>query len=135
LDGIGCTEDLANINVIAILIDLRVVMVEDGVVGTRGRRDGVARVAGYNGVGGQTVFFRGGSEAQDGPDGEIGAGSIELACIERGELEGGDVVLARNLVAVVAVFDSVSLGTVSSDDGTSTESNEGNYREKVCKHG
>lgn len=81
LYGIGCTEDLnetkiirsgqgktsgtnlANINVVAILIDLRVVMVEDGVVGARGRRDGVARVAGYNGVGGYAILIRGGGEA------------------------------------------------------------------------
>lgn len=38
-------------------------MVQDGIVGTRGRRDGVARVSGYNGVGGLTVFIRGGGEA------------------------------------------------------------------------
>jgi len=85
----GIDSDLANINILTCIIDLRVVMVQDGVIGTSRGGDGIASVALLDCVGGLAVFCGSGAEAEDGTDGKICAGRIVFAGVEGRELEPG----------------------------------------------
>jgi len=56
LDDLGSAKDLANINVGAVTVDLRVVHLENGGVDTSGARDGCASIIGLDNVSGHAVL-------------------------------------------------------------------------------
>lgn len=88
----SCAENLADIDILTLSVDLGVVMVEDGRVGTSGRGDGVTSVAGLDSVGGLAVLGGGSRETEGGADSKVGAVGVVFASVEGGELEGGDFV-------------------------------------------
>jgi len=81
-----------------------------------------------DGVSCLAVLRGGGAEAENGADGEIGAGGVVFASVESGELEGGNVVVSRDQVAVVACLDGVGSGTVVGEDRAGKESDEDGCR-------
>jgi len=82
---------LANVNIRTTRINLWIVMVENGIIGTCGGGYGVASVAQFDGVGGLTVFGGDFTEAEDRADGEVSAALVVFAGVERCELEPGRV--------------------------------------------
>ena len=80
---------LANVNIRTFGINLGIVMIENGIIGTCGGGDGIAGVALLDGVGGLTVFGGVSAKAEGGADGKVSAAFVEFADVERCELEPG----------------------------------------------
>ena len=87
--GEGQRTHLANVNIRTLGINLGIVMIENGIIGTCGGGDGIASVALLDGVGGLTVFGGVSAKAEGSADGKVSAGFVEFADVERSELEPG----------------------------------------------
>lgn len=131
-DAIADAEHLAEIDVGALGVDLRVVAVEDGAVDTVVVPDSAAGVAVGDGVGVGAVFTFG-SEADGLAGDEVAAGRVDLAGVHSSQLVGGHIVCGRDAVANVAFLDSVG-ASASSSKGHLCNAGNGKKAGGVSEH-
>jgi len=86
LNGAGHTEDLANVDVRAIFINLRIIEGEDGAVKVKGGVDPLAGVVFYDNVGSGAVLARV-SKAKIFTRHEVGAIGVDNTSVYSGKLE------------------------------------------------
>ena len=122
LDRAGDTEDLADVNVVAVLVDLRVVGREDGGVQAVHGSDTLAGVVLLDDVGLAAVLALV-AEADLVAGDEVTANVVDDTPVDSGQLEGGDIFSGGDAVANVILLDNVVTGAGTSVDGGSKERN------------
>lgn len=126
------TENLADVEVIAVLLELGVVGEEDGRVDVVLRGNSFAGVVGDDGVGGRAILASV-AEAEGAAGDQIGAGIVN-AGVDSRQLVSRDVVSSRDTVTNVAFLDGVlssaflceSLGNKRESENYSTDEHSGN---------
>lgn len=135
LDSVRCAQHLANIEVRARGVNLRVVQGEDGGVDGLGGCDAVACVVCLDDVGRVAVLSRV-AEADGVAWHQVRAGGVNYASVHDGELVGRDVIGSRDGIADVTLLDGVRAGTISGKRGLGEdgEGHDGN-NDGASEHG
>jgi len=98
LDTAGSAQNLSNVNVGTVLIDLRVVHIEDGAVNASHGGDTITSVVQLHDVGSRAVLALP-AKANAGTGHEVVAPGIDGIDVDYRELVGRDLVGSRNAVA------------------------------------
>lgn len=91
MDSVRCTQYLSNVNVAAILVDLRVVLIEDGGVDACGGGDNVAVIVLLDYIGGRAVLSLP-SKAVTLANDKVVACFINDSDVDDSKLVGGNIV-------------------------------------------
>jgi hypothetical protein len=134
VQGGGDTENLVDVDVAALLCDLRVVLVEGVDVSSSLLPDGVASVAGNDNDGLLAVNL-GGGKANLLTGNKVVAALVDDTGVESTELVGRDAVGSGNAVAVVARLDGVLASTLSSGSPVEEEGERGKSNGGFGEHG
>jgi len=107
LDGWGDAEDLATVDIRALVVNLGVIEVQNRhIQRILGRHVG-AGVTGKDKVGGLAVLLGVRGEAEALAWDEVGAAVVDRTLVDGGELIGGDVLGLRDEIAVITFLDGV----------------------------
>jgi len=107
LDSAGSTQNLSNVNVGAVLIDLRVVRIENGVVNARHGGDPITSVIQLHDIGSRAVLALP-TKAKAGTGLKVVARCINGVNVDYRELVGRNIVCSRDAVANITVLNGVS---------------------------
>ena len=106
---------LANIDVRAFGVNVRVVGQEQGRVNAKDRADIVTSITALDDISRRTIFTLG-SKTDRGIGREVGAGRVNHTTINRSELVSGCIVCGRDAVANITVDNSVCTSAIGGID-------------------
>jgi len=122
LNGLRSAENLANVDVVARFVNLRVVQVQDGAVDTSGSANSLAGVVGLDNVGGAAILVFV-SEADLVAWGQVAASRVDDTIIDNCELVSRHMLSRRDTVADFILPDGVCPNARASEGRLSQERN------------
>jgi len=125
LDALSSAKDLADVDVSATTVYLRVVRVENRTVDTCRASDAVAGVVGFNNVSSLAVLA-GSTKTEGAAWCKVGAVTVDRFDVVHGELVGGHVISSGDAVTVVTRLDGVRARAGSSHGRLGNKSTKGN---------
>jgi len=134
LNRLGYAENLANVDVAAFLIDLRVILAEDGKVQSMVGRNLEAVVSGRDDVSLFAILLGLQGKAELASNAKVGAVRLVFSLVGNSELVSGHIVSLRDLVTVIPSLDGVSPGAVRGSDGRLSRESKDGDSEQLGEH-
>jgi hypothetical protein len=116
LNGLGCAKDLADVDVVARLVNLGVVQVEDRAINSRLGVNEVAGIVFDDNIGRGTIFAIV-AQADGVTHYKIGTCRVDDAFVDRGKLVRRNVMASRDAVTGITIHNGVGTDTSSSGHG------------------